>query len=388
MERNFGLPPDPDPEPSTKTSTKVPEPTTNIPSPVQPGIIGTCTFFYKAVKGDTCEKIVNKYRTFTAEDFISWNPAVDEDCSGLWAETYYCVAIPGTPTSPLPPDPTTTITSVPKPSPTQEGLIESCTIFYKAVKGDTCAAIVKEYGTFTLGQFISWNPAVERDCTGLWAQTYYCVGVPGTPTTRPPVPAPTSTKATTTTAGNGVATPKPTQPDMLKSCASFYFVKNGDTCQQIAARHGISEDRFRLWNPSVGQDCRGLWANAYVCVRSISYVAPIDIKCHTASSSGKKTWGDNKSAGLTRAGEWCRGDQSTDGSGRFNVGQTKRGCFNAPFGTNKFQFSLRNGFGISQTLSVSRCNEIVRAAVNRCDRGGTGLGDSWTVDASIVAGRC
>lgn len=252
------------------------------------------------------------------------------------------------------------------------GPLRYCNRFHKAVKGDTCAAIVKKYATFSLGQFISWNPAVERDCSGLWAETYDCVGIPGTPITRPPTPSPT----TTTRPGNGVVTPTPTQPDMLKSCASFYFVKKGDTYQQIAAQHGISEDRFRLWNPSVGEDCRGLWADAYVCIRSISFIPPIDIKCYTSSSSGKKTWGDNKPAALTRVGEWCRGDQTTDGSGRFNIGQTKRGCFNAPFGKNKFEFSLRNGFGISQSLSVSRCNEIVRPAVNRCERGGTGIGDS------------
>lgn len=382
VERNFGLPIPSDPEKSTSISTQAPEPTSNIPSPVQPGIIGTCVSFYKAVKGDTCDKIVQKYRTFTTDEFISWNRAVEEDCSGLWAETYYCVAVPGTPTSALPPKPTTT--SDPKPSPTQEGLIDTCNKFHKAVKGDTCATIVKKFATFSLGQFISWNPAVERDFRGLWAETYYCVGIPGTPTTRPPAPSPT----TTTRPGNGVVTPTPTQPDMLKSCASFYFVKKGYTCQQIAAQHGISADRFRLWNPSVGEDCRGLWADAYVCIRSISFVPPIDINCYTSTSSGKKTWGDNKPAALAKVGEWCRGDQTTDGSGRFNIGQTKRGCFNAPLGAHKFEFSLRNGFGISQSLSVSRCNEIVRAAVNRCDRGGTGIGDSWTVDASVVAGRC
>ncbi|RYO89763.1 hypothetical protein DL766_002650 [Monosporascus sp. MC13-8B] len=89
-----------------------------------------------------------------------------DDCSGLWAKTYYCVGVPGTPTAPP-----TTPTGNPKPSPTQDGLIDTCIRFYLAVAGDTCDKIVKAHGTFKFDQFLKWNPAVGKDCSGLWAKT-------------------------------------------------------------------------------------------------------------------------------------------------------------------------------------------------------------------------
>jgi hypothetical protein len=111
----------------------------------------------------------------------------------MWAETYYCVGIPGTPTAPVTSITVTpTQTGTPKPSPTQDGLISTCQKFYFAgkklatqtsdrkyplifplrlVKDDTCAKVVKKYGTFTLKEFITWNPAVGEDCSSIWAET-------------------------------------------------------------------------------------------------------------------------------------------------------------------------------------------------------------------------
>ena len=104
--------------------------------------------------------------------FEEWNPAVGTDCLGIWAETYYCIAAPAKPTPTVTSGPTSAGSTI--PSPTQSGLISSCKSFYKAVKGDTCDKIVKRYESFTLAQFIAWNPAVGEDCSGLWAETYYC----------------------------------------------------------------------------------------------------------------------------------------------------------------------------------------------------------------------
>ncbi|KAI0487065.1 hypothetical protein F4859DRAFT_510848 [Xylaria cf. heliscus] len=240
---------------ATTTTTTTATPTGSPkPSPTQEGLIDSCTTFYKAVTGDTCDKIVSKYGTFTKAQFISWNPAVLSDCSGIWAATYYCVGIPGTPTTPA----TNTPTGSPKPSPTQDGLIDSCTTFYKAVTGDTCDKIVSKYGTFTKAQFITWNPAVLSDCSGIWAATYYCVGIPGTPTTRP-----TTTTSTTT----GTPKPSPTQDGLISSCVRFYKAVSGDTCDKIVSKYGtFTKAQFITWNPAVGSDCTGLWADTYYCV--------------------------------------------------------------------------------------------------------------------------
>jgi hypothetical protein len=172
------------PPPTPSTTTKPSATGTPKPSPTQTGLIESCTTFYKAVRGDTCDKILALYKTFTFAQFQEWNPAVGSDCLGLQYDVYYCVGIPGTPTAPVttgnptPTAPVTTGNPAPtgpvKPSPTQEGLISTCTTFYKAVSGDDCGKIVATYRTFTFAQFVQWNPAVGDTCSGLQANVYYC----------------------------------------------------------------------------------------------------------------------------------------------------------------------------------------------------------------------
>ncbi|KEY65064.1 hypothetical protein S7711_09857 [Stachybotrys chartarum IBT 7711] len=381
VERNWGIPEETTTTTTTTTTTIPFTRTTTVPtgshrpSPTQPGLIESCTAFYMAVSGDTCDSIVARYGTFTLVQFRTWNPAVGSECRSLWAETYYCVGIPGTPTSR--PSTTTrttaTTTGVIRPSPTQSGLIESCVAFYMAVSGDTCDSIVARYGTFTLVQFRTWNPAVGSECRSLWAETYYCLGIPGTPTTSIR-PTTTSTRPTsTTTRGNGIATPSPTQPNIVNNCNRFYLVQPDETCQQIAARNGITLQRFNTWNPSVGSSCSGLWANTYACVSIIGYVPPLTTACGSAG----KTWGDNQPSALNNAVSWCDGNAGTDGSGAYAIGQTKTGCYNAPYGVNRVQLTARNDWGIRTSLSVANCERIIRAAINNGVRGGTGTFESW-----------
>ncbi|KAI0197889.1 hypothetical protein F4808DRAFT_284737 [Astrocystis sublimbata] len=248
-----GIPGTPTSKPPTATPTGPPK-----PSPTQEGLIDTCTTFYKAPARETCDNIVKKYGTFTKAEFIKWNPAVGNDCGGIWADTYYCVGIPGTPTSK---PPTTTPTGSPKPSPTQEGLISTCTKFYKAVEGDECDKLIARYGTFTKAEFLKWNPAVGSDCKGLWADTYYCVGIPGTPT------KPTTTKQPTPT-GCTRAHPTPTQPGSLCACTKWYLPGKNEFCADIEKKFGITAAQFNKWNPNVGSDCKGLWADHNICVKA------------------------------------------------------------------------------------------------------------------------
>ncbi|KAI0439810.1 hypothetical protein F4803DRAFT_529643 [Xylaria telfairii] len=268
-------------KPTTTTSGGTTPTASPKPSPTQDGLIESCTTFYKAVKKDTCDKVVELYGTFTKAQFIEWNPAVGDDCSGIWADTYYCVGIPGTPTT----RPTSTPTGTPKPSPTQEGLIESCTTFYKAVKDDTCDKIVSAYGTFTKAEFIKWNPAVGNDCLALWAATYYCVGIPGTPTTRP-------TTTTTTATSTGTPKPSPTQEGLISSCVRFYKAVKDDTCDKIVSNYGtFTKAQFIQWNPAVGSDCLGLWAETYYCV-GIPGTPTTTTKATTTTSKATTTTGN------------------------------------------------------------------------------------------------
>ncbi|KAH8695446.1 hypothetical protein BGW36DRAFT_429323 [Talaromyces proteolyticus] len=234
------------PAATTATTTTATATGNGAPSPTQSGIAANCTKYYQAVSGDSCSSIASAFGTFSVSDFESWNPAVGSSCSGLWAGYYYCVAIPGTPTS----RPTTT-TAPSGPSPTQSGIVSDCTKFYKAQSGDSCYSIATSFGTFSVSDFESWNPAVGSSCSGLFAGYYYCVAVPGTPT------QPTST------APSG---PQPEQTGITSNCNKYYKVQSGDYCEKICQQYGISVSQFYSWNPAVGDTCQSLWVGYYVCV--------------------------------------------------------------------------------------------------------------------------
>ncbi|KAK2746093.1 hypothetical protein FQN57_003433 [Myotisia sp. PD_48] len=241
--------------PGTPTTKPTQSPTPTGPSPTQTGIISTCNRYHKAESGDSCSTIVDKYGTFPLNKFVEWNPAVKEDCSGLWLGYYYCIGIPGTPTQ----KPTTTKTPTPTgPSPTQTGIISTCNRWHKAESGNSCSTIVDKYGTFTLEKFIQWNPAVKADCSGLWVGYHYCIGIPGTPTTKP---TPTPTGCTSP------GLPSPTQPGGICKCKQWHKVASGDNCATIQTKYKISAADFNKWNPEVGKDCKTLWLGYYVCVK-------------------------------------------------------------------------------------------------------------------------
>ncbi|KAK2746208.1 hypothetical protein FQN57_003330 [Myotisia sp. PD_48] len=248
-------------EPTTTTSSPTPS-QSPWPAPRQDGTIESCVRFYQAANGDTCGKIVDSFGgTFTLEQFITWNPALGADCSGLWAGYYYCVGIPGTPTK----LPTTTATATATtttpagPSPTQTGIIKTCNHYHKAVEGDSCVAIVDQYKTFTLDDFLKWNTAVGADCGGLWLGYFYCIGVPGTPT-KPP----TTTAAPTTTTPTD---PSPTQTGIIKNCNRYHKAVSGDSCSSIVDQYGtFNLETFIKWNPAVNTDCSALWLGYYYCI--------------------------------------------------------------------------------------------------------------------------
>jgi hypothetical protein len=49
--------------------------------------------YYQAKKGDYCQKVLDLYKTFTLQQFYTWNPSVGSDCSSLWEGYYYCVGV-------------------------------------------------------------------------------------------------------------------------------------------------------------------------------------------------------------------------------------------------------------------------------------------------------
>lgn len=82
-----GTPTNPPPATTTESGNGVATPT-----PIQDGMTKNCKTFHKVVKGDTCDAITKKYK-ITLANFVRWNPAVKSDCTGMWANTYACVAL-------------------------------------------------------------------------------------------------------------------------------------------------------------------------------------------------------------------------------------------------------------------------------------------------------
>jgi hypothetical protein len=144
--------------------------------------------------------------------------------------------------------------------PTQPGIVSNCNKFHYVASGVTCSQILS-YQKISLADFAKWNPSVNNDCSGLWAEVNICVGViGGTPVTT------TIKPSTTTSAGNGIHTPQPTQLGMVTNCNKSHYVASGVTCSQITSYQKVSLADFVKWNPTVGSDCRGMQAGVNVCV--------------------------------------------------------------------------------------------------------------------------
>ncbi|KAF2000149.1 carbohydrate-binding module family 50 protein [Amniculicola lignicola CBS 123094] len=161
-----------------------------------PDTISTCECFTlitgSATKNPSCAKIASD-AGIALSNLTLWNPWVGSSCDdGLYKDLALkqqravCIGVNSTNVSPTPTtsritsstpvtsSTRTTSTPVAPPSPTQSGIVKTCTKYYKAVAGDGCWAIANSNG-ITLDQFYAWNPAVGNDCANLWPDYAYCV---------------------------------------------------------------------------------------------------------------------------------------------------------------------------------------------------------------------
>ncbi|TQW00805.1 LysM domain-containing protein [Cordyceps javanica] len=219
---------------------------------VPPGTTDQCTYYFTTTsKDDTCS-FIEGYWGISHKDFVAWNPAVKDDCSGIEIGYSYCVDVNngGTITSP----PTSTLP--PAPSPTLDGIAKDCDKFHLIVKGDTCDSVTQKYG-ISMDQFTAWNKAVDKDCGGFWAAYYCCVHVAGAGTSSPGTPTTTSDPV-----------PSPHQTGIAKDCDKYYKVEKGDTCDSVTGKFGISAGQLLKWNTAIDKDCNGFWAGYYICVHA------------------------------------------------------------------------------------------------------------------------
>ncbi|KAJ6151669.1 hypothetical protein N7470_006797 [Penicillium chermesinum] len=155
---------------------------------------------------------------------------------------------------------TPTASSTPAPSPTLDGTTARCNKYHYVVANDTCPAVVKRYG-ITLTDFYSWNPGVGPDCRTLKTEYYVCVGVSGTST-------PTNTMGTTSATATTTA---------------------GDQCFDLAKKYNITLNEFYDWNPAVGEGCKSLKTEYYVCVGVKGGTVPSTTTSKPTSTGGGTT---------------------------------------------------------------------------------------------------
>lgn len=92
------------------------------------------------------------------------------------------------------------------------------------------------------------DDVVGDDCSGLWLDYAYCVGIESagaTPTAEPEVP---------------------TQPGTPSTCTLYHHVVSGDSCWSIQEKYGIDFATLYKWNPGISADCSTIWLDYRVCV--------------------------------------------------------------------------------------------------------------------------
>jgi LysM repeat protein len=221
------------------------------PTPIQTSMVTDCDVFHSVTAGDGCSAIAAS-AGISLDDFYAWNPAVGDTCLGLDTGYYVCIDIVGYTASTTAATTSTAGNGITTPTPIQTSMVTNCDVFHSVTAGDGCSAIAASAG-IPLDTFYAWNPAVGDTCSGLDTGYYVCIDIVGY-------------TGATTTAGNGITTPTPTQSGMVTSCDLFTTVTAGAGCSAIAASAGISLTNFYAWNPAVGDTCGTLQAGYYVCI--------------------------------------------------------------------------------------------------------------------------
>lgn len=92
-----------------------------------------------------------------------------------------CIGSPGTPYV-APPHtslaPSTATTPAPVPTDVAAGTNTDCGLYYLVEMGDYCNLVILKFG-ITLPDFVFLNPAINENCTNLFAEESYCVQAVG-----------------------------------------------------------------------------------------------------------------------------------------------------------------------------------------------------------------
>ncbi|KAM0287959.1 hypothetical protein ACHAQH_000026 [Verticillium albo-atrum] len=122
-----------------------------------------------------------------------------------------------------------------------------------------------EWG-ISMQNFLRWNPSITSSCGNYLNGSSYCVEASGGEAPAPGTPTTTTVPPTPTKPSNGITTPELIQPGMVENCNKFHFVSDGQSCSAVLSAAKVTLAQLFAWNPSVKNDCSGLWAKINVCV--------------------------------------------------------------------------------------------------------------------------
>ncbi|PLB45401.1 hypothetical protein P170DRAFT_319883, partial [Aspergillus steynii IBT 23096] len=259
------------------------------PKKTRPGQPSTCNKWHQVQYGDTCKRIKALYSTITMDNLLDWNPDLALDCDLPFAGWWVCVGVPQSPFSygyssgpvSLPettpwtptsrshwpysagatltdsePDLPFTATATPT-SLVQANTTKECRAWYQVNDWETCQDVVDLFGTFSVKEFIAWNPTVGDGCAAIQDNYWYCVAVPGTPANRTAPPPPEVWPPAV-----------PRQSGVAPNCDGWWRVGRGENCDKIAMWNGVPLEDFYKWNPAISYpDCGNLLGDTEVCVR-------------------------------------------------------------------------------------------------------------------------
>jgi LysM domain len=152
-------------------------------------------------------------------------------------------------------------------------LVNTCKT-YTVSQNDTCDGIAITNDISTT-QFLAWNPIINAGCNNLYSSVGYeiCVSLPGTLYNPPNITglAPVGPAATP------VPVPRNADPDSNQLCGLWYNVTEGDYCNLLTVRFGISLQDFKFLNPDINDNCTNLYLNESYCVLPVGSISRLAI---------------------------------------------------------------------------------------------------------------
>ncbi|KAH6617378.1 hypothetical protein F5144DRAFT_624114 [Chaetomium tenue] len=266
-------------------------PTTTAPTPTDAadgsgGAEKPCGRWYSVQQVDYCNLVAIKFG-ITLPDFLFLNPAVNANCTNLFALESYCVAAvgdintyigrPGHDTITL--DPSAPFTGIPyteRPDATESPYTRVYTPLPEATgTRDDCFGL--------------WNPGlgnVSDAACSFQKGVRYC----GSWYVQKGNPETTTATATTDPSNTSPTPPSPTMSGSPADCNEWIVVTDGLFCTDLASQAGISLAQFLAWNPAVSSDCLvNYWVDEAYCVGIAGDDGTASATTTTTASSTKPT---------------------------------------------------------------------------------------------------